>query len=134
MHHLISYLFLYYNFFIFFSFEKMLNCLDFVLSGNSYSSDFRSLHSKLQSYPGLVKNAFSIDLYQPWSFSAFSSVARVWLDDHKSPVSLVVVLQWYQGCALRGANLKMLSVCFVLPTKNCYKSDRQCGKWYISTL
>ena len=57
------------------------------LAGNSFSSDFRSLHDKLRRCPGLVKNAFSIDLYRPWGFTAFSSVARAWLEDHKSPVS-----------------------------------------------
>ncbi|XP_070211333.1 dynein heavy chain domain-containing protein 1-like isoform X3 [Littorina saxatilis] len=61
-------------------------CLNY--KGNSYSSDFRSLHDKVRRCPGLVKNAFSIDLYQPWGFNAFSSVARAWLEDHKSPVKI----------------------------------------------
>ncbi|XP_076466624.1 dynein heavy chain domain-containing protein 1-like isoform X2 [Babylonia areolata] len=76
-------------------------CLNY--KGNSYSSDFHTLHDKIQRCPGLVKNAFSIDLYRPWGFSAFSRVAHMWLQDHRSPVKI----PW--NMAKRTEQIKMAS-------------------------
>ncbi|GFO14602.1 dynein heavy chain, partial [Plakobranchus ocellatus] len=61
-------------------------CLNY--KGNCFSTDFHALQDKLQRYPGLIKNAFSIDLYVPWSFQALSQVAKAWLDDTKAGVMI----------------------------------------------
>ncbi|XP_035825634.1 dynein heavy chain domain-containing protein 1 [Aplysia californica] len=61
-------------------------CLNY--KGNSFSTDFHALQDKLHTYPGLIKNCFSIDLYLPWSFRALSQVARAWLEDTKSGVRI----------------------------------------------
>ncbi|KAL8594105.1 hypothetical protein ACOMHN_000817 [Nucella lapillus] len=76
-------------------------CLNY--KGNSYSSDFRGLQDKIGRFPGLVKNAFSIDLYRPWGFTQFSAVAHTWLQDHRSPVKI----PW--NMALRSEQMKMAS-------------------------
>ncbi|GFR96322.1 dynein heavy chain domain-containing protein 1-like [Elysia marginata] len=61
-------------------------CLNY--KGNCFSTDFHALQDKLQRYPGLIKNAFSIDLFVPWSFQALSQVAKAWLEDTKSGVMI----------------------------------------------
>jgi hypothetical protein len=58
------------------------------IAGNSYSSDFRSLHSKVVRYPALVKHACSVDLYRPWSYDAYVKIAEVWLQDQRPKVGL----------------------------------------------
>lgn len=45
------------------------------------------MNKKLQQHPGLLKNAFSVDVYHPWDFITFSHVATTWLEDNKLSVS-----------------------------------------------
>ncbi|XP_048242736.1 dynein heavy chain domain-containing protein 1-like [Haliotis rufescens] len=63
-------------------------CLNY--KGNSYSTDFHSLHEKVNRYPGLLKHCVSIDLFLPWSYQAFTTVAWSWLEDEKSKI----VIPW----------------------------------------
>ncbi|XP_052095798.1 dynein heavy chain domain-containing protein 1-like isoform X11 [Mytilus californianus] len=56
--------------------------------GNSFSSNFNNLHSKLSEYPGLVKHAVSVDLYKPWTFEAYVKIAEVWLRDQRTKVPI----------------------------------------------
>ncbi|ESP00380.1 hypothetical protein LOTGIDRAFT_173233 [Lottia gigantea] len=61
-------------------------CLNY--KGNSYSSDFKSLQDKINQYPELIKYCFSIDLYKPWSFQAYASIAKGWLEDPNSKITI----------------------------------------------
>ncbi|XP_060599368.1 dynein heavy chain domain-containing protein 1-like [Ruditapes philippinarum] len=59
-------------------------CLSF--RGNSFSSNFKSLHNVMCKFPGLLKYSCCVDHYQPWSFEAYVKIAKVWLEDVKSKV------------------------------------------------
>ncbi|XP_025095393.1 dynein heavy chain domain-containing protein 1-like isoform X2 [Pomacea canaliculata] len=76
-------------------------CLNY--KGNSFSSDFHSMNKKLQQHPGLLKNAFSVDVYHPWDFITFSHVATTWLEDNK----LSVTIPW--NIARHNEQMKMAS-------------------------
>lgn len=65
--------------------------------GNSFSSNFNNLHSKLTEFPGLVKNVCSIDLYKPWTFEAYVKIASVWLRDQKSKVRGQICLIYHRS-------------------------------------
>ncbi|KAK6166840.1 hypothetical protein SNE40_023452 [Patella caerulea] len=61
-------------------------CLNY--KGNSFSSDFQSLRCKITQYPELTKHCFSMDLYKPWSFEDFTYIARGWLEDPYSKITI----------------------------------------------
>ncbi|XP_069111192.1 dynein heavy chain domain-containing protein 1-like isoform X2 [Argopecten irradians] len=61
-------------------------CLNY--RGNSYSSDVRNLHDKLNLYPNLLKYASSVDMYHPWTYEAYVKIAEVWLQDQRSKISI----------------------------------------------
>ena len=53
-------------------------------------SDFiagdRDLQDKVNHYPTLFTKCSSCDVYQPWTASEYSSVAKKWLDDGQRQV------------------------------------------------
>lgn len=59
-------------------------------AGNSFSSNFKSLHNVMCKYPGLLKYSSSVDHYQPWPFEAYVKIAKVWLEDIKSKVRQII--------------------------------------------
>ncbi|KAL3832089.1 hypothetical protein ACJMK2_023767 [Sinanodonta woodiana] len=61
-------------------------CLSF--RGNSYSSDFRTLHSLICRYPALIKHSCCIDHFKPWPYEAYVNMARVWLEDQRSKIPI----------------------------------------------
>ncbi|XP_078321880.1 dynein heavy chain domain-containing protein 1-like isoform X9 [Crassostrea virginica] len=56
--------------------------------GNSYCSDSQVFHSRLMKYPGLLKNACTIDTYRPWNYQAYVRIANVWLRDQKYGITI----------------------------------------------
>ena len=58
-----------------------------LFTGNSFSSNFKSLHNVMSRFPNLLKYSCSVDHYSPWPFEAYVNIARVWLQDTKSKVS-----------------------------------------------
>ena len=58
-----------------------------LFTGNSFSSNFKSLHNVMSRFPNLLKYSCSVDHYSPWPFEAYVNIARVWLQDTKSRVS-----------------------------------------------
>ncbi|KAH3716365.1 hypothetical protein DPMN_059086 [Dreissena polymorpha] len=59
-------------------------CLSY--RGNSFSSNFKSLHTVMSRYPNLIKYSSCVDHYQPWPYDAYVKIARVWLQDERSRV------------------------------------------------
>ncbi|XP_041366047.1 dynein-1-beta heavy chain, flagellar inner arm I1 complex-like isoform X2 [Gigantopelta aegis] len=56
--------------------------------GNSFCTDFHNLHEKVCLYPNLIKYSLCIDVYLPWSYQTYSSIAHAWLEDPKSKISI----------------------------------------------
>lgn len=60
--------------------------------GNSFSSNFKSLHRVMSKYPNLVKYSSSVDHFSPWSYDAYVKIATAWLQDVKPKVTNAVVV------------------------------------------
>ncbi|XP_052798483.1 dynein heavy chain domain-containing protein 1-like isoform X5 [Mya arenaria] len=59
-------------------------CLSY--RGNSFSSNFKSLHKVMSRFPNLLKYSCCVDHYQPWPYDAYVKIAKVWLQDERSRV------------------------------------------------
>ena len=67
----------------------MCRCNINFFAGKEVSSNEASLHHTLRCYPELIRHAFSVDFYRPWSFEEYSSVAHFWLEERQSLVCII---------------------------------------------